>query len=165
MIHAALPEGHPLPADRDEPPRVQPGPLGGDSRRPGQQPAAGVPPPPPIGREDLGRRSGHHNPHPDGSRLVASSHRAGAWHSRLCCAGFSTTVGGGGLNRRRAGGAKRRILPWPLQSPDAPRTAAVFSLFRSVTTGLLLTAALTAAEDFRITASACRCTKHLSKTR
>ena len=59
----------------------------------------------------------------------------------------------------------RRTLIWPLLSIGAPRNAEKFILFRGVTTGLLLTASLTAAGDFRMTASACRCTKHLSKGR
>ena len=59
----------------------------------------------------------------------------------------------------------RRTLIWPLLSIGAPRNAEVFFLFRGVATGLLLTASLTAAWDFRPTASACRCTKHLSKGR
>src|SRR5262249_761662 len=47
----------------------------------------------------------------------------------------------------------------------APRTAEEFSSSRGVITGLLLTASLTAAWDFRMTASAWGCTKHLSKGR
>src|SRR5262245_64807454 len=58
-----------------------------------------------------------------------------------------------------------RTLIWLLLSIGAPRNAEVFILFQGVTTGLLLTVSLTAAGDFRPTASACRCTKHLSKGR
>jgi hypothetical protein len=69
-------------------------------------------------------------------------------------------------SRRRQGpGDQRRTLIWPLLSTGAPRTREAISFFRGVITGLLLIAALTAAWDFRMTASACRCTKHLSKGR
>src|SRR5947207_3575386 len=56
-------------------------------------------------------------------------------------------------------------LIWPLLSTGAPRTAEGFLFSRGVITGLLLTASLTAAGSFRMMASACRCTKHLSKGR
>jgi hypothetical protein len=58
-----------------------------------------------------------------------------------------------------------RTLIWPLLSTGAPRTGEEERFFRGVITGPLLTASLTVAGDFRITASACRCTKHLSKGR
>ena len=58
-----------------------------------------------------------------------------------------------------------RTLIWPLLSIGAPRAGEAFFFFRGVITGLLLTASLSAARDFRMTASACRCTKHLSKGR
>jgi hypothetical protein len=50
-------------------------------------------------------------------------------------------------------------------STGAPRTGEEVFFFRGVITGLLLTASLTAAGDFRSTVSAWRCTKHLSKGR
>jgi len=54
---------------------------------------------------------------------------------------------------------------WPLLSTGAPRTGEEKSSFRVVRTGLRLTASLTAAGNFPRRASACRCTKHLSKGR
>ena len=54
---------------------------------------------------------------------------------------------------------------WTLLSTGAPRTGEEKSSFRVVITGLRLTAALTAAGNFPNKASACRCTKHLSKGR
>src|SRR5262245_21736680 len=58
-----------------------------------------------------------------------------------------------------------RTLIWPLKSTGAPRNREDFFFFRSNETGRQLSASPTATWDFRMTASACRCTKHLSKGR
>jgi hypothetical protein len=74
---------------------------------------------------------------------------------------------GGGATTSPPGVAESRpgrTLIWSLLSTGAPRNREEIS-FRGNETGQQLTASPTAACDFRMTASACRCTKHLSKDR